>query len=170
MVWELVFGVVILGLLIYRQLQARPLSGQSLRIVVILAVIGLVETWQFLHKDHTGTMTFVALAGSLLLAAVFGAIRAVTIRIWRQAGQVWSQGSWLTALLWLAALAAHLGYDYLLGRRPGVSGLGNATILVYLAITLAVQRALIYYRAQRLQPDGALWSPGSGSVSRGGGQ
>ena len=68
MVWELVLGVVVLGLLIYRQLRARPLSGQSLRIVVILGVIGLVETWQFLQKDHPGTVTFAALAGSLLLA------------------------------------------------------------------------------------------------------
>lgn len=167
MVWELVLGVVVLGLLIYRQLRARPLSGQSLRIVVILGVIGLVETSQFLRKDHPGTVTFAALAGSLLLAAVFGAARAATIRIWRQEGQAWSQGGWLTALLWLAALAAHLGYDYLLGRRHGVSGLGNATILLYLAVTLAVQRVMIQYRAERLQPDGAPpYGPGSVSSSK----
>ena len=164
MVWELVLGVVVLGLLIYRQLRARPLSGQSLRIVVILGLIGLVETWQFLQKNHPGTVTFAALAGSLLLVAVFGAARAVTIRIWLQDGQAWSQGGWLTALLWLAALAAHLGYGYLLGRRHGVSGLGNATILLYLAITLAVQRVIIQYRAQRLQRDGAP-SYGPGPVS-----
>ena len=122
---------------------------------MILWVIGLVETSQFLRKDHPGTVTFASLAGSLLLAAVFGAARAVTVRLWLQDGQAWSQGGWLTALLWLAALAAHLGYDYLLGRRHGVSGLGSATILLYLAVTLAIQRLLIQYRAQRLPAAGA---------------
>jgi len=51
------------------------------------------------------------IAGSLVLAAAFGALRAATVRIWIADGQAWSRGNWLTALLWVAAVAAHLGYD-----------------------------------------------------------
>ena len=58
-------------------------------------------------------MTFAALLGSLVLAAVFGVLRAATVRIWLQVGQPWSWGSWITASLWIVALTAQLGYDAL---------------------------------------------------------
>jgi glutathione S-transferase len=78
----------------------------------------------------------VALVGSLVLAASFGAARAATVKIWIQDGQAWAKGNLLTAALWIAALAAHLGYDYLIGQHMG---LGDATVVLYLAISLAVQ-------------------------------
>jgi hypothetical protein len=40
-----------------------------------------------------------ALAGSLVIAAIFGAIRAASVRVWMEGGQGWRQGDWLTALL-----------------------------------------------------------------------
>lgn len=35
-----------------------------------------------LDHGHHGVVTFAALAGSLVIAAVFGAIRAATVRVW----------------------------------------------------------------------------------------
>ena len=58
-------------------------------------------------------MTYAALLGSLALAAGFGILRAVTVRIWLQDGRPWSRGNWITAALWIVALAVHLGYDAL---------------------------------------------------------
>ena len=63
-----------------------------------------------------------ALAGSLVLAAIFGAARAATVRVWMQNGQAWMKGNVLTAVLWVAAVGAHLGYDYLAGRDKGIAG------------------------------------------------
>jgi hypothetical protein len=63
-------------------------------------------------------LTYGLIAGSLLLAAAFGAPRAAAVGIWIQNGQAWSRGKWLTACLWVAAAAAHLG-----GRRGRASGL-----------------------------------------------
>lgn len=145
----LVIGVLVLGLLIYRQLVARPV-GQNQRILLVLLLIGAVETAQYLGKVHAGSAAIVALLGSLVLAAVFGAARAVTVRIWLQDGRAWSKGNLVTALLWIAALAAHLGYDYLVGQHKDIGGLGNATIVLYLAVSLAVQRVIVGVRAQRL--------------------
>lgn len=156
----LVIGVVVLGLLIYRQLVPRPV-GQNQRILLILLLIGAVETVQYLEKGRAGTAAMVALLGSLALAAAFGAARAATVRLWLQDGRAWSKGNLVTALLWVVALAAHLGYDYLVGQHKDIGNLGNATIVLYLAVSLAVQRVLVGVRAQRLGP--VVSSPADGS-------
>ena len=150
----LVIGVAVLGLLIYRQLSTRPVQGNQ-RIVLILVIIGLIETAQYLQKAHAGSAAVVALAGSLVLAAAFGAARAATIKIWIQDGQAWAKGNLLTAALWVVALAAHLGYDYLIGQHKDLGNIGAATVVLYLAISLAVQRVIVSARAQRLNPASA---------------
>ena len=62
----------------------------------------------------------------------------------------WSRGSWVTASLWIVALAAHLGYDALVaGHRT--DGVGGATIVLYLAVSLGIQRLVVHQRAQRLR-------------------
>ncbi len=158
----LVIGVVILGGLIYRQLVARPVRSNQ-RILLILVVIGLVEAVQYMQGLHAGSTAVIALAGSLILAGVFGAARAATVRIWMQNGQPWSQGNLLTAALWVVALGAHLGYDYLIGQHTDIGNLGGATVVLYLAVSLAVQRVIVTVRAQRLDP-AAIGRMGPGSA------
>jgi hypothetical protein len=148
---ELIIGVLVLGLLVVRQLRTRPVNNSGARLMLILGVIGLIETVQFFDHHHgAGSFAVAALAGSLVLAAIFGVLRASTTKIWLENGQAWSKGNWLTASLWVVAVAAHLGYDALLDTHHGLSGLGNATIVLYLAISLGVQRLIVAQRAQRL--------------------
>jgi hypothetical protein len=147
---QLAIGVVILALLVYRQLRARPLRS-SPRLLLILLIIGVVETWDYFQGGkHSASAAAVALLGSLVLAAVFGAVRAFTVRIWQQDGQPWVQGNVLTAALWVVALAAHLGFDYLVGQHKGIGDIGNATVVLYLVVSLGVQRVVMTYRAQRM--------------------
>jgi hypothetical protein len=87
----------------------------------------------------------------VVLAAIFGALRAGTVSIWLQDGQAWCRGIWLTAVLWIASLAAHLGYDVLVAHNSAARGLGVATIVLYLAVSLGFQRVLVMQRAHRLQ-------------------
>ena len=162
LVIDVILGLAVLALLIYRQLSARPASASALRLIAILAVIGVIQTYQFLSKNHSHPLTYAAIGGSLVLAAGFGWLRASTVRIWLQDGQAWSQGNWLTAVLWIASLAAHLGYDILLAHGPGARGLGTATIVLYLAVSLGFQRALVLQRAHRLQVAGPA-APGEPS-------
>lgn len=162
MVTQLILGVAVLAFLIYRQVIARRLTASGFRISLILAVIGIFETAQFMQKHHTGTLTFAALGGSLILAIAFGVARAATVRIWQQDGSTWVQGTWVTGSLWAAALAAHLGYDFLLDSHHGTNGIGNATILLYLAVSLTVQRLVMMQRAHRQFPQGpAFFGTGS---------
>jgi hypothetical protein len=97
--------------------------------------------------------------------AANSSVRARTVRLWSQDGQTWSKGNWLTGLLWVVALAAHLGYDALVehGHQSG-GGVGTATVVLYLAVSLGVQRLVAQFRASRmgLAPVGP---PGSGQFS-----
>jgi hypothetical protein len=52
--------------------------------------------------------------------------------------------------LWIVALAVHLGYDSLVAGH-GRDNVGAATIVLYLAVSLAIQRVIVRLRAQRLQ-------------------
>jgi hypothetical protein len=151
---DVVLGVAVLALLIYRQLRTRPVNASGLRIIAILGIIGVIETAQFLQKNHAGPGTYAAIGGSLVLAAVFGGLRASTVRLWLQDGQPWSKGNWLTAALWVVALAAHLGYDALVAHGHGDSNVGAATVVLYLAVSLGIQRVIVQLRANRLQPGG----------------
>ena len=148
LVIDVILGVAVLAFLIYRQLSVRPVNASALRLIAVLLVIGLLQTYRFLSQNHAHPLTFAALGGSLVLAAIFGALRARTVRVWLDDGQAWSQGNWLTAVLWIASLAAHLGYDILVGHGNGIRGLGVATIVLYLAISLGFQRVLVMQRAQ----------------------
>lgn len=152
-VLDLVIGLVVLGLLIFRQLQSRPVRGNQ-RLLLVLLVVGVIEMSSGLQRVHVGPATVAALAGSLVLAATFGALRAFTVRIWMQDGQPWVRGGLLTAALWVVALAAHLGYDFLVGQDKTMAQLGTATLLLYLVASLGVQRLVVAYRVQRLSPAG----------------
>jgi hypothetical protein len=155
---SLAIGVLILALLIVRQVTTRRLR-ENYRLMIILGVIGVIEFADFL-KGHTGndSKIIVAVAGSLVLAGAFGVVRALTIRIWRESGQLLIKGSWLTGVLWAIALAAHLGYDYVvIGSSGKDSGaLGNSTVLLYLVASLTVQRFVLLSRASRMEAAGHL--------------
>lgn len=155
---SLAIGVLVLILVLYRQLATRRLA-ENYRLSVILAVIGIVEFVNFLkgHPHDDGGIA-AALVGSLVLAAVFGAVRALTVQVWREDGNLLRKGTWLTAVLWILSLAAHLGYDYLVaGRATGNSGnVGDATVLLYLVVTLTIQRFMLLNRVARQEAAGKL--------------
>jgi hypothetical protein len=163
---NLLIGIAVLALLVYRQLQVRPVRA-NFRLPLILAVIGVIQLTQFLkHDHHTGTV-FAALAGSLALAALFGAIRAMTVRVWIQAGQALRQGTWVTAVLWVVSLGVHLGYDYLVDGKGSQAGLGTASLTLYFAITYTIQRFILQAKAQRIadSPHQDVSDPGTRTPS-----
>ena len=158
-VTDLVIGVAVLALVLYRQLTTQRLR-ENYRLPLILAVVGLVQFVTFLNgHPHDDGAIVAAVAGSLVIAAVLGGVRALTVRVWRQDGQLLRKGTWLTAVLWVISFAAHLGYDDLVaGHVTGKNGgnVGDVTILLYLVVTLTVQRYLLMARAARQEAAGQL--------------
>ena len=157
---NLIIGVVVLAFFVSRQLTVRRLR-ENYRLMIILAIIGVVEFVDFLNgHPHNDSRIIAAVVGSLVLAAVLGAARAPTVRVWRgQDGQLLRKGTWLTAVLWVVAFAAHLGYDYLVaGHVTGKNGgnVGNATIVLYLVVSLTVQQYIMLARASRQDAAGQI--------------
>jgi hypothetical protein len=147
---NLLIGLAVLAFILVRQMQVRPVRA-NFRLPLILAIIGVIELTQFLqHNQHHNTgVVFAALAGSLALAAITGAIRAMTVRVWINGGQALRQGTWLTAVLWIVSLGLHLGYDYLVDGKS-LSGLGTASLTLYFAVTYTLQRLILQAKADRI--------------------
>jgi hypothetical protein len=158
-VTDLVIGVAVLALVLYRQLTTQRLR-ENYRLPLILGIIGIVQFVTFLNgHPHDDGGIAAAVVGSLVIAAVLGGVRALTVRVWRQGGQLLRKGTWVTAILWVISLAAHLGYDDLVaGHVTGKNGgnVGDATVLLYLVVTLTVQRYLLMARAARQEAAGQL--------------
>jgi hypothetical protein len=149
---NILIALAVVILLVARQLRPRPARETSAaRFVLILAVIGFAETASTVKGHSLGAGTLLLLAGGLLIGAGFGAVRAVSMRVWREAdGVAWRQGSWLTGILWIVSLAAHLGIDLVVDGTTSIKGFSSATILIYLAVTLGVQREVVRARAARI--------------------
>ena len=142
---SLVISLLVLGLLLYRQLQVRPLRTTLVLPVVflILGIAGLTQPGKNGLETTSGIVILVALlAGD---AVGLGALRALTVRIWQSGGMVMRQGTWLTMVLWVAGAAIHAVVDLL-------AGISDSTLLLYFGITLLAQRLVLQARAGGVAP------------------
>jgi hypothetical protein len=164
---NLLIGLAVLALLLYRQMQVRPVRA-NYRLPLILAIIGIIELTQFLQHNHHTSTIYAALAGSLALAAITGAIRAMTVRVWFENGQALRQGTWLTLVLWIVSLGVHLGYDYLVDGKGSQADIGTASLTLYFAVTYTIQRLILQAKAQRIadSPHQDINDPGTRTPSR----
>lgn len=153
----LVIDLLVLGLLLYRQLQVRPLGNG--RLALILIVLGLVELLTSARHYTLGGRPLAVLAGSLVLSVLLGALRATTVRLWDRGGQVVRQGTWITAALWLVSVGSHLTLGALLAGRT--ARVLDVATLLYLGVTLGAQRLVLQARA------GAVRSSGRGTAHQG---
>jgi hypothetical protein len=123
----------------------------AIRIVLILGLIGIFEMKTAIGSHRVTAAPIVWLVLSLLAGAGMGAVRGATVRIWRaEDGSAWRQGTVLTAALWIVSLATHLVLDAVIDHSTTVTTLGSSSLLVYLAVTLGVQREIVRWRASRL--------------------
>jgi hypothetical protein len=151
-VTNILIAVLIVAYLIARQLVTRPVRERSAaRLVLILGVIGIIEMVQSVKGHKLGAETITLVAAGIVMGALLGLARAVTVRVWRDtAGLAWRRGTVLTAMLWVVSLAAHLGIDVVVDHSTTAKGLASASILLYLGVTLGVQREVIRLRAAQL--------------------
>jgi hypothetical protein len=153
--------ILILGFVALRfawQLWTRR-SRENYSLYIIFGVVGLGIFIAFLRGHPVGGDARIALAvaGTLVLAAVMGVLGARTVRVWREGGRLLIRGSWLNGVVWAVAMGAPIGYDFLVmgGVRNG-SIVFSATVVLYLVAFLGVQRFTLLSRASRLEAAGQL--------------
>lgn len=146
---EIVIGAAVLIYVLARQVQKRSVKEDSRPLIfLVLAVLGVIEAGQFIKAHPVGSEAILLTAASLAIAAVFGVIRAFTVRLLRENGQLFRQGNAVTILLWIVAIAIHIGGDTLIDSSA--KGLSTSTLLLYLAVSLGVQQVVVRYRATQL--------------------
>jgi hypothetical protein len=139
----LVLDLLILAWLLYRQLTVRPLADG--RFAAILAGLGLLALISYAQHHALATGVLAYLAASLVFSVVLGVVRAATVRIWRQGGQLVRQGTWLTALLWLVSIGGHIAAGLL--QHGSAAAAAGASTLLFLGVTLGAQQLVVRGRA-----------------------
>ena len=152
----LVIGIALIALLIVRQLRIRRL-WDNYRLMIISGVIGVI-VFVYSLKDHTvsDSKIVAAVAGSLVLAGMFGVLWAPTVKIWRESGQLLIKGSWLSGILWAILPAPQIGYVYLVGGSAGKAGIALvvSAFFLYLAVAVTVQTFVLLRRVSRMDAAG----------------
>lgn len=165
-------GVVAFALILYRQLRARPVNeATGARRPVIFGAVGVLLAGDYLLERHVTTVAVAGLLVSLVVGAGLSYLRGHTVRLWRQDGVWWRRGTAVTLVLWFCSIGAQVGIDALLGRLDpsgSAAGLGNATLLLYLGISLGLQHLVVVQRV-RARDDAAQHGAATvGDVSRAG--
>lgn len=138
-------AAVSLGVLVYllvRQRQVRVLQTRMV-LPLVLIVLGLVNVSAAMKSRPLSSGQLAVLVALLAGDAIgLGAVRAVTVRLWRQGGVVYRQGTWLTVGLWVVGVAIHEGS--LLAAH-----MDSSSLVLYMGATLGAQMVVLTSRAGR---------------------
>jgi hypothetical protein len=142
-------ALAVVAWLLWRQLQVRELRrDRGMLFPLILVVAGVAEIVGYSHGHPLGAVGYTLLATSIVVAGIFGAIRATTVRLWIADGKLLRQGTYVTCALWIVSIAIHIGGDYVIAPHDA-DRLGGVSLLLYLGVQLAVQRVCLNERARR---------------------
>jgi hypothetical protein len=153
---NIVIGIAVVGLVLYRQLLPRQVkSDRGPRLLLILGGIGLLQAVNFVKA--AGSLPPIAAIATLMslgIAAVLAFLRASSVRIWRQDDGWWRKGTPLTLVLWVLSIGSHLGIEAAAAavdhaHAAQISGLGSATLLLYLGVSLGLQQLVLQRRTIR---------------------
>ncbi len=150
---NILIGVAVVALVLGRQLAARKVNTDGgTRLMLILGVVGVIQAGQYINRvGHVSDIGITVVVISLSIGALLAYARANTVRIWRQEDGWWRKGSWLTLVLWLVSIGSHFGIDALAtALSPGdgrdIAGLGSATLVLYLGVSLGLQQLVLERR------------------------
>lgn len=144
---DIVIAVAVLVFILYRQVQVRRTSQRMVLpiVLIIIGVASLAGGSSTSSGKLTGSELGILIALLALDAGCLGAVRAWTVRLWRD-GQhgVLRQGTWVTVVLWLVGLAIHEGVDFAAHIPAG-------STLLYVGVTLLAQQLALQARINRLE-------------------
>ncbi|MGU3291327.1 hypothetical protein [Williamsia sp. M5A3_1d] len=145
MLANIVLAVAVIGLILYRQMRPTPVGG-SPKSAIILTVIGAFVAAKSLDGAGVTALDIAVLGVSTVVGLGIAVVRAHTVLIYRDpaTNTAYGRGTAVTAGLWLAGIAAHVGIDLLAS-----ASVGGSTLLFYLGSVLLVQNLVVTARARR---------------------
>ncbi|NKY16874.1 hypothetical protein [Tsukamurella spumae] len=146
-----VIAVLVIGWILYRQLQARPLKERTARVALILAALGLVQTVQYVsHGGPVGAGHVIAAILGLIIAVALAYPRALTTKVFPGPdGAYLRQGTAATVGLWIVAIALHVAVDFIVPAAMGDHtghGFAGVTTMLFIGVTLFAQNWFLQQR------------------------
>jgi len=150
-IFSILLDVVVALYILSRQRRIRPVPRVlTLRLPLVLGVIGLVEMLSYTDAHHVTGNDYAWVLGTLAVGAVLlGALRALTVKIWASDGWVMRQGTFLTLGLWVVSLGLHF-ISGIGAQRVGAGDFEASSFLLYLGVTYGVHNAVVHRRAMPL--------------------
>jgi hypothetical protein len=147
---DIVIAIAVLGWVVVRQVQPRPVSVRGLLLLpIILVVIGVSEVSKALpHGQHFTSSDGTWLAVDLAIGVVSGVVRAFTVRLFERDGVLWRQGSYWTIALWVLSVAARVVIG-VLGSHHGAGKVLDDGLLLSFGVSLLAQYGVVGWRAQQ---------------------
>lgn len=123
---QIVLIIAAIGYVLLRRFMGEPAQAKRMLILpAVLIVIGLTN----LHGIAGSAI--LGLVATALLSIGLGALRGVSIKVYRQDGVVFLRYTWVTLVLWVLNVAVKFGATLLLGvfDKDAATALGNTTML-----------------------------------------
>ncbi|WP_037607469.1 CcdC protein domain-containing protein [Streptacidiphilus rugosus] len=148
-------AVVIIAVVAYvlvRQFQARQLSNNTRRLLLVPAVLAFLA----LRDPHLLDPKHQALSVAFLIVGVvleigLGAVWGFTTRIWQgEDGRIWSKGTRASFFAWIGMMIVRIAL-YAAAASFGIAQ-GQSGLLLALAALLLVRGAVVTWRAREFAP------------------
>ncbi|MDR3241193.1 MAG: hypothetical protein LBT37_03355 [Lactobacillaceae bacterium] len=145
---NLVVAVAVIAFVLYRQIRKSEVQDK-MKSMLIIGVIGLVEIIPGIQNVN-GILFIV---GMVVLAAVMALIRAQSYQVFQENGIWYRQGHAMSVILWIVAIGLHIIYDQVVTglQIPGMEKLSGTSIVLYIAVSLGVQRFFLLRRVNMLK-------------------
>ncbi len=149
---DLAVDAIALLLILYRQRRVRRVRLHfARRVPLVLSGVGLAQFLRYNETHSLGVSSVMVVLGSCFIGAwALGALRAATVELYEvERGSMAQRSGWLTMVLWLVSVGVHFSLAVVVSHLGGPVGALAGSGALFLAVTLAVQNALVHRRAVR---------------------
>jgi hypothetical protein len=143
--------VVIIGILIFRQIHPRRLSGRGLVVVPLIILYFLIKAWPELHPSMAN---IVEVGISSIVSLVLGVLACQQLRVYPSpdTGKAMTKGSWTYFLWWLAAFVIKGCLAVAFGETS-FSSVNQVEILIPVFLLVTTRNAYLYWKVTELGLD-----------------
>lgn len=146
---DLFIDAAVFSAILFRQRRPRRVRLHfAHRVPVLLLCAGLLQFVSFTETHTLGAaVSAVVLGGCVVGGALFGVLRAITVRLFPLAKGVGQQATWLTISLWVASAAAYVSLSPAVSALHGPLDVLAGSFVLFLAFTQGVQNTVVHHRA-----------------------
>ena len=145
----LLVAIAVLGAVVYRQLQARPLNRRKALVLPgLLVVVGAIALARTPGLGENAA-AWVALDGAV--GVLMGLARAPSVRLFERDGVIWRQGGTVTLALWGVSVGVRVVIA-VLGSAHGAGKALDSSFVFSFGLSLSAQYLMLDLRARRRLP------------------